>query len=282
MNFNSENAIEELINIRPYLCDSALFLKEVINSVCKSADPVGLYLIGSVASNIQDIYSDIDICLVTEIVIDDTLKNDILNSVRALRAVSFINYSNLLPWMPNLFSIYPKSQSTVPLDVSVCSETNLDDAFKYCEYSLQLWPALYDIEKQNCTTINTFSGQCVLTEKLENIPYEAMHTYRKLVKAHRRKQFNFAVLQLERLRNICAELILFSKYGNEISKDMFYRPLKYIADADFEAFLYWTTPYNRLLSDDVIRSVAEELLCFIKASSLFRDNPIWSSTNIDW
>ena len=108
-----------------------------------------------------------------------------------------------------------------------------------------------------------------------------MHTYRKLVKAHRRKQLNFAVLQLERLRNICVELIVFSKHGNAVSKDMFYRPLKYIADNDLEVFLYWNTPYNLLLSDDVIRSATEELLGFIKASSLLCDNPIWSSTNID-
>ena len=282
MSFNFESTVEGLVDIRPCLHDSALFLKEAIRSVCEAADPVALFLIGSVASNTQDTYSDVDICLVTDIVMDETSKNDILNSLRILKTVSFVNYTDLLCWMPNLFSIHPKSRSTVLLDISVCTKTNLDDTFKYCESHLQLWPVFRDTKERNRFTINTLTEQGVLAERLENIPYETMHTYRKLVKAHQRKQFNFAIFQLERLRNICAELILFSKHGNAISKDMFYRPLKYIADEDLKAFLYWTTSYNSLLRDEVIRSVAEELFGFIKASSMLSDNPIWSSANIDW
>ena len=166
MSCNFESSIDELINLRPTLSNSESFLKEAITSICELANPVSLFLIGSVASNMHDDYSDVDICLMTDIVIDETLKNNILNSLRILGTVSFVNYSDLLRWMPNLFSIYPKSRSTVLLDISVCNKTNLNDAFKYCESAFQLWPELRGIKEGNPLIIRTFSEQGVLAERL--------------------------------------------------------------------------------------------------------------------
>ncbi len=282
MNFDLRCTLGKLITIRPFLCDSVTFLEETIGTVCELTDPTACILAGSVASNTQDAYSDVDIFLVTDITTDDALKSDILEALTSIETVCFVNHTDLLFWMPNLFSIYPKARGVAPLDISVCTKATICRALKYLESPIQIWPEPCDIKTQNNIAMNALSGQEALTDRLDSIPYEVMHICRKLVKAYRRNQFNFAIMQLERLRNICAELILFSRYGDEISKDMIYRPLKYITDDDLGGFLYCTVSYRNLINGKLLCSVAEEFIDFIRNSLFLSNSSLWSCVKIDW